>query len=99
MCTFKIGDNVVSAPRRGEWYYSTTAEKASGPPKGEILKVAGIKNYGIDGDYLIFKEYLPYEFCYIDFQKLVSDEDLLEYKITVSEPELNRVLKPETIEL
>lgn len=42
------------------------------------------------------------EFCYAieGFEKLISDSELLEYKMTISEPEINPIpiLEPEKIE-
>lgn len=88
MCTFKIGDNVIC--KTSGWIRADHVKDTSkGPVKGEILKIKSTLA-GPKGLYLGFPEYYDH-FNYKGFEKLVSDTDLLEYRVTVSEPELNPV--------
>lgn len=88
MCTFKIGDNVIC--RTSGWKRTDGIENTpKGPTKGDVLKVSSTMT-GPKGLYLGFKEFYDH-FNHKGFEKLVSDTDLLEYRVTVSEPELNPV--------
>lgn len=88
MCTFKIGDNVIC--RTSSWVRADNVKDSpKGPIKGEILKIKSTLT-GPKGLYLGFPEYYDH-FNSKGFEKLVSDTDLLEYRVTVSEPELNPV--------
>lgn len=88
MCTFKIGDNVICVTAKG-WRRSDDGITSKGPIKGEVLKIKSTLT-GPNGLYLGFPEYYDH-FNSKGFEKLVSDTDLLEYKFTVTEPELNPV--------
>lgn len=91
---FKIGDNVIKISSKNVWEDCRTHQQFEGPVYNEVLRVIDITIY----NGLRFAEYSHCGgYDSTEFEKLVSNEELKEYKEQVSKIELQEVSWIESI--